>query len=274
MSWAKVFKINSNLSKPLNTLMSELISGVTTLLNTINTNVTNTKTQVGNVNTAVGNVNTTVGNVNTKLTQMSTQMRDSKVVPMRIITASTTYTPEKTGTYRVICVGKGGDGYVSTSSNYHPEAGSGGGVAIKDIRLVKSQSYNITVSGTSSFSTLLTATAGGDRGGTGGTGTGGDYNYTGEIGEEIENYTAEIPARAGAVGVAIVGLTQFLSSSVSFTDAVSFELRQGGGLLGYGGGGSGVCHNIGGSTDSANRKGFAQSGQPAAVIIIPLELEE
>ena len=39
MSWVEVFKINNDMSKPLNTLISELFSGLTTSMNTINTNV-------------------------------------------------------------------------------------------------------------------------------------------------------------------------------------------------------------------------------------------
>ncbi len=67
MSWVEVFKINSDMSKPLNTYISELISGLTTLVNTVNTNVTNTKTQVGTVNTTVNTINTTVNTINTKV---------------------------------------------------------------------------------------------------------------------------------------------------------------------------------------------------------------
>lgn len=67
MSWVEVFKINSDMSKPLNVYISELISGLTTLVNTVNTNVTNTKTQVGTVNTTVNTINTTVNTINTKV---------------------------------------------------------------------------------------------------------------------------------------------------------------------------------------------------------------
>ena len=142
------------------------------------------------------------------------------------------------------------------------------------MRLVSSQSYSITVSGTASFGTVMTATAGGNRGGAGGTATGGDYNYTGEVGEDQSDYTKNEPARAGGVGVAIVGLTQFLSASASFSDGASFTLNYGGSLMGHGGGGSAVAHLIDDLNESGNRKAYAQTGQSAAVIIRPLEMEE
>lgn len=216
MSWGEVYKINSNMKKPLNE-----------------------------------------------------QIRNLAILPMRIITASTSYTPEKTGIYMVICVGEGGDGDGYPGTYYQSSGGSGGGVAIKTLRLESSQLYNVTVSGTASFSTLMTATAGGNAGGSGGTATGGDYNFTGEKGESQDRYTNDIPARAGSVGVALTGLSQYLRAEVSFTDGTIFSLNWGGSLLGYGGGGSGIVHPANGE-----KYAYDQTGQPAAVIIIPLEMEE
>ena len=258
MSWAEVFKINSNLTKPLNTLISELISGVTT-------KITGVDTKVGTVDTKVTNLATQVGTVNTKLTQM----RDSKIVPMKIITASTTYKPEKTGTYMIICVGEGGDGKFVVS-NMRGLGGSAGGVAIKTMRLLSTTSYNVTVEGTSSFGTILSATAGGNSGGDGGTGTGGDTNYTGEIGESQETYTMDKPTRAGSVGIAVVGMNYHLNTMGCFDDGVIFTMPYGGNILGYGGGGSAIAHR---TTVEKDDVGFQQSGLPGAVIIIPIEME-
>ena len=97
---------------------------------------------------------------------LNEQIRDLKCNPMRVITTTQSFTPEKTGLYKVICVGAGADSYGNTtsySSDMIAEAGSGGGVALKTIKLYSSKSYNVTVSTTASFaydSTALTATPG------------------------------------------------------------------------------------------------------------------
>lgn len=213
MSWGEVFKINSNLKKPLNE-----------------------------------------------------QMRNLAVLQMRIITANMTYTPEKTGIYMVICVGEGGDADVYGGGT-RPRTGSGGGVAIKTMRLLSTQSYNVTVSGTSSFGTSLSATAGANLEGAAGTGSGGDYNYTGSVGQNIGETYNTVP-KAGSVGVSLVGLTTFLQTSCVFSDGTGFSLPYGSGLLGYGGGGTSVVHKVGSTTES-----YKQMGQSGAVIIIPLEME-
>ena len=118
------------------------------------------------------------------------QMRDAIALPMRIITTSTTYTPEKTGIYKVICVGAGGKSGGATGSSMsgvYGDSGGGGGVAIKTLKLLSSESYNITVGSSASFSNILTATSGGNGAknspGSGGTATGGDYNFSGGNGK-------------------------------------------------------------------------------------------
>lgn len=291
MSWAEVFKINSNMTKPLNTLMSELISGVTTQITnlansvtSVNTNVTNTKTQVGsvstqvtNVGTQVNNVNTAVGTVNTKLTQMSTQIQNSKCIPYRAITTTGTYTPEKTGTYMVICVGAGGDGGARSASNVQGGgAGGGGGVAMKTLRLLKTGSYAVTVGTTASFayssSVILTATPGGDgdydEGGDGGTASGGDYNFAGTKGSNTYSQ-GQAPA-PGSVTANIMGLTrtpQPYIGTLGSSRVTCFNF--GVSILDYGGGGTGAGYNV----SSSDNDDYATDGKPAAVIIIPLELE-
>lgn len=221
MSWAEVFKINSNMKKPLNE-----------------------------------------------------HLRDMKFQSVRIITATGTFTPEKTGLYKVICVGAGGDG--DTTSNY-VAAGGGGGVAIKTLRLLSTKSYNVTVSSTASFTHdngSITATAGADGntsalssdGGAGGTASGGDYNYTGSNGDDDRGYdTIPLP---GSVGVYISDLSRQKSVTRVYGES-AIEIPYGDNLLGYGGGACGVAM---GSPSSTNR--IYLTGQPAAIIIVPLELEE
>ena len=84
---------------------------------------------------------------------------DSIYNPIRIITQTGTYVPEKTGKYRVICIGAGADsGYDFTSTSCYQGGGGAGGVAIKDMRLTSGTSYNVTISTTASFSNIMSAT--------------------------------------------------------------------------------------------------------------------
>ena len=292
MSWAEVFKINSNMTKPLNTLISELISGLTTLVNTVNTNVTNTKTQVGTVNTTVNTINTTTGTINTNVNSvkttvgdiktsvasLGTQMRDAKCIPYRVITTTGTYVPEKTGTYMVICVGAGGDGGSESASNVKGGGGGGGGgVAIKTLRLIKTGSYAVTVSTTASFTynsnTIITATSGGrgyyDRESSGGTASGGDYNFNGTGGDNT--YSAAQAPMPGSVTATIVGLTrtpQPYIGTLGSSRVISFTFGES--ILDYGGGGTGAGYYA----SSSDNGEYATAGKKAAIVIIPLELEE
>lgn len=76
MSFAEIKKaINSNLAKPLNTLISELFTNTNSKIDTVNTNVTNTKTVATNAynvltNSTYGNnaIRTLLNTVNTNLT--------------------------------------------------------------------------------------------------------------------------------------------------------------------------------------------------------------
>ena len=199
---------------------------------------------------------------------LNEQMREARFLPLRIITATGTFTPEKTGIYKVICVGAGGDGEATTNAGV--ASGGGGGVAIKTLRLLSTTTYNVTVSSsTASFaydSTALTATSGddghtSDGGGVGGTASGGDFNYPGVAGKRVT--TASNVPLAGSVGVVISELTEKKHIFTPVSTSV-FELPYGDSILGYGGGGTGVRFDSkAGTTD----------GLPAAVIIIPLEME-
>lgn len=233
MSWINVFKINNNLKKPLNSLIV-----------------------------------------------------DSTYTPIRVVTASTTYVPERNGLYRVICVGAGGASVAKSSSNTaYGSGGGGGGVAVKDIYLDSSTSYNITVSTTASFSNLLTATAGAQAGyrtgsgvtmtaePTGGTGSGGDKNYTGEKGSYgTTTYTTSMSVSysGGSIGCVIADLTRQHISN----DSRGNNLSYGRSLLKYGGGAPAALSNYVNSEGSEVARFFPRPGLPAAVLIIPIEMED
>lgn len=219
---------------------------------------------------------------------LNEQLRDLKFQEIKIITSSGTYTPTKTGLYKVICVGAGGDGkYATTAGRYGGSGGGGGGVAISTLNLSSSGSYTVTVSSTASFvysdEITLTATAGGmgdgySYGGSGGTASGGDNNYSGTSGSYVNETTFQAPP-AGSVGVAISGLTRspatyvstltYTYSSTTTTYIVNFIY--GDSILNYGGGGTGAA---GGSGNAGSYTSYATAGKPAAVLIVPLELEE
>jgi hypothetical protein len=152
------------------------------------------------------------------------------------------------------------------SSTTRIRGGGGGGVAIKTLKLTKNTAYNVTVSTTASFSNILSATGGAantDTGSTasaGGTASGGDYNFTGEAGEIFS--TKDRHARGGSVGVYITELSR---SHVLKTSSTIMTFS-GDCLLNYGGGGISVY--------DINNTSYTSTGFPAAIIIIPLEMEE
>ena len=217
MSWGEVYKINSNMKKPLNE-----------------------------------------------------QIQSIKCLPIRLITASTTFTPEKTGVYKVICVGAGGAGYAYKTTNsgntVFSSGGGSGGVAVKVLTLNSGTKYNVSIGTSASFGNIMTTTGGtagnyyiqdGAIYSTGGTATGGDYNFAGAAGES---------------GYATSGTFKGASVNVWFTELTPMPttidgLTTGDGVLRYGGGGSA-------SRTAYNSVNSDVAGQPAAVIIIPLEMEE
>lgn len=222
MSWGEVFKINSNMKKPLNA-----------------------------------------------------QIRDMTCLPMRVILSSTTYRPEKTGIYKIICVGAGGNSGGERGNNASStiaNSGGGGGVAIKTLRLLSTQSYNVTVSSTASFSSELSATSGGggtsSSAGSGGTASGGDYNYSGGSGQGDRNNTNQ-SIDGGGVGVSIQGLSRKIIVHESDLTNYGVDLAYGESVLSYGGGAPSMMYVSG-----TYYYYLSKTGQPAAVIIIPLEMEE
>ena len=201
-------------------------------------------------------------------------MYNQKCNPIRVISQTGKYTPEKTGIYRVICVGAGGDGYINRgqSTRYY-SGGGGGGVSIKDIRLSKGTSYNVTVSTTASFSNVLTATAGTTAkyasstftASVGGTGSGGTYNYSGTAGTHQAVSSDLGLGQGGSVGVMLTDLYR----QYMLTDVGKNVLSYGGSVLRYGGGAPASNCRFDDVYEDICPKGF-----PAAILIIPLEMEE
>ena len=93
-------------------------------------------------------------------------------------TTNTTFNPPQSGTYRIICVGKsgdGGDGAAGGYGNFNYErhgytggsgaGGSSGAIAISDLQLTKGTSYKLTFTGgEANFNDQLRAEAGADGG--------------------------------------------------------------------------------------------------------------
>ena len=204
---------------------------------------------------------------------LNEQLRNQAFNTLKVITSTGTYKPTKTGLYRVICVGAGGNGvYKGTSSDDCVSSGGGGGVAIKDMVLYSTTSYNVTISTTASFNGTLTATAGltAVYNGTtvetvpsGGSASGGDYNFKGEQG--FSRTRTNEPVRGGSVQCVIPELNK----SIMAADAMYNLLPYGSSLLGYGGGGPAVAGHLDGKYNSD----YCLTGLPAAIIIIPLETE-
>ena len=215
-----------------------------------------------------------IGCINSNMKKtLNEQLREHSFTILKVITETGTYTPEKTGLYRIICVGAGGNGVNNTStSTYLSIGGGGGGVAIKDMVLSSTTSYNVTVSTTASFGSLLTAEAGltlvGNYSTTtqspnGGTASGGDYNFQGEAGRGGNIYRDNLTTIGGSVGVVIGELLSHHNETTR-----GGALAYGNSIWGYGGGGSAIVFENGNSYTNETTAGL-----PAAVIIIPLELE-
>lgn len=227
-----------------------------------------------------------VGKLNKNMKRaLDEQLRDLKFQELEIITSTKTYTPSKTGLYKVICVGAGGNGgYTGASNVWGSGSGGGGGVAVKTLRLSKNSGYAVTVSTTASFvyddTTIITATSGGSGGyanaGLAGSASGGDANYSGTIGSKTGDGVSYFVPAPGGVGVFISGLytkpspaiTTLLDPTDGSTRAIGFEY--GDCLLNYGGGGTGTVTKTGNSGGN----GYRTNGKPAAIIIAPLEMEE
>lgn len=196
---------------------------------------------------------------------LNVQMRELAFNPMYLITSGTSFTPEKSGWYRIICVGKSGGGSFSSSKQY---GGGSAGVSISTMRLDSSITYPMTISTSpttaSSFDGTMMAYGGGNATasayGDGGTATGGDYNYNGKSGAEMTEDSL-YSIQGADVGVVISGLYDIIGSAHSG----KYSAYTGRGICGYGGGQGGM----GGDTI------ISSSIKPTGcILIIPLELEE
>lgn len=183
--------------------------------------------------------------------------RDRLFNDMYILETSQTWTAPHNGYYKIICVGAGGNAQYYTSSNYG--AGFGGGVAVKTKRLKTGATLTIDITGGTATCDGMVASLGDET--KGGTATGGEYNYTGLSGHSMSSGITS----GGSVGCMLSGLMfkdkDVTSRQVSYGYATE-AVPKGFGLMGHGGGGG--C-----AVESRVRE--MMRGEPACVIIIPLE---
>ena len=194
----------------------------------------------------------------------------------RIYVVNGTFVVPITGTYRITCIGQGGDG--ASGSGYNPYRGGGGGASGGGCELVtkltKGQSYPITVGTTSSFGSLLSAIRGrnasGATGGTGGTSSGGTP-LTPQNGETAKSDTvpnSKSGGRGGTVQSRVVpeGLANGGARALAGANGKTTEsLKASNQFYPFGtGGGGGAWYNSGsGNTIS----GSGAAGNSGAVIV-------
>lgn len=206
--------------------------------------------------------------------------RDNMYNNIYIYETTTTFTIPETGYYKIICVGAGGSAAALQSSTTSGAdtttcySGGAGGVAIKTKRMVKNESLSITISieGEASCDGM-TATAGSNgssAGASGGTATGGQYNYIGNSGNVAHSTSssAGTSANGGSVGCIIPGIMSRddINLRYSLDNNSVFFAHSGWGFLGHGGG-AGACAAKYSYPYAGTVKGEKQS---AAVFIIPL----
>lgn len=190
-----------------------------------------------------------------------------------LITTSKSFTPNKTGYYKVIVVGRGGKsqrrGGGGTDDRIH--LGASGGVSISTLHLEAGKNYAVSVSSSeTSFAGIMKATAGGDYANytTAGTASGGDFNYPGNPGKYATvYYTSDSENYPGAdVGVFVPGLMEEKTLpviKVGDSSTIASFVKSGKGILGYGAG-----HGEG--FNNATTNDLCTTG---CVLIIPLEVE-
>lgn len=202
---------------------------------------------------------------------LNEQARELAYAGSYLFTANASFSPDKTGWYKIIVVGAAGKSRYLTSSEL--DIGASGGVVIATRKLNSSDSYSITAGaysastggGASSFTygtdDVMTAGKGGDYGkGTGGTASGGDFCYAGKNG-----YSSGSSVFTGNdVGVFIPGLSIQNIGVITSTDEGTVMVYSGYGILGFGAS-PGV---------SSQPTGTGPSKATGCVLIIPLELEE
>ena len=258
--------------QPLNQIVKSVETTLTAKINTNETNIkshvsTSGSTTVARISSSESAIKTAISNSESSL---HSHIREMRYQPLRVITTTGTFKPEKTGLYKVICVGQGGNG-----RNLSPfrGGGGGGGLAVKTLTLSSATTYNVTIGELTSFGNILTAEAGTmpllsgstQVPGYGGTASGGDNNYRGEDGETSTSDT--VMCKGGSVGCTIGELSRQFTYFAPETEM--FHIH-GECILNYGGGGAVSRSKTGTSTYTAKE----DSGRKGAVIIIPLEMEE
>ena len=124
---------------------------------------------------------------------LNQQIRNNRFLPARIITQTTDWVVERSGWYKIICVGAGGhsDFNDDYGEPYYSGTGGSGGVAIKTKHFVSGETVLVEINGADCNCEGISAGGGGDadvnedpyHGGTGGIATGGDENYPGNAGK-------------------------------------------------------------------------------------------
>lgn len=184
-----------------------------------------------------------------------------------IFEETATFTAPKTGYYKIICVGAGSNATASINTTYGTSSargGNGGGVAIKTKRVSKNGTLSITIS-TQGVASCDGMTANGwSTTSTAGQATGGDYNYTGLVGDILQSGGANVKLsrNGGSVGCFIPELM-----TRQYVNLFAVSAHSGYGICGHGGGG-GCCIDT--VTQGDNTGLILTEAQPAAVIIIPL----
>lgn len=199
---------------------------------------------------------------------LNEQARELAYVGLYLFTSNTVFTPDKSGWYKIIVVGKGGESRTGATNNPTRDVGASSGVVVAVRNLSSLGSYTIGVNNSDSSFTynaddVMTAGAGGDYNtGVGGTASGGDFRYRGVDGCR---YSAAGDAYVGHdTGVFIPGLSARCSGICSSLDYGTAFVESGYGILGFGAS-AGV---------SLYPTGTGPHKSTGCVIVIPLELEE
>lgn len=193
------------------------------------------------------------------------QLREMKFLGSYLFTSGSSFRPNKSGWYKIIVVGGGGDSRV-VSQYDRCEIGASGGVVISTRKLSPSVSYSIVVTTINSIFTynesdIMKATRGSNyASGIGGTAEGGDYQYNGLNGFSQTRGNTE----GQNVGVYIPGISEkAISVGGDVTDGMA-TVNSGYGILGYGAS----------PGASANPTVVGTSRDTGCVLIVPLELEQ
>ena len=133
-------------------------------------------------------VDTGAKKVNFKSAGSSVKLPAETTALLKIFTSNSTFTAPQKGKYRITVIGGGGNGCNDYVSDAGGGGGGSGGVAQSVLSLDTTTSYQITVSSAqTSFGNLLTGVKGNNSnsksGGSGGTASGGEFNFKGQTGK-------------------------------------------------------------------------------------------